>query len=49
MTAMKKPYSSPKLSKLPLKKAKLFLQNQAAHRNTPAKDLLDLLLSKQQK
>ena len=41
---MKKPYSSPKLNKLPLKKTKLFLQNQAAQRDIAAKDLLDHLL-----
>jgi hypothetical protein len=38
-----KQYAAPKLKSLPLKKAKLFLQNQAAHGDAGAKDLLDLL------
>lgn len=40
---MKKPYSSPKLN-LPLKKTKVFLQDQDVQRDIAAKDLLDHLL-----
>lgn len=50
LATMKKPYSPPKLNKLPLKKTKTFLQNQAGQRDTAAKDLLDpLLLAKPKK
>ena len=38
-----KQYAPPKLKKLPLNQAKLFLQNQTAHGQVGAKDLLDLL------
>jgi hypothetical protein len=44
-----KQYAPPKLGKLPLNKAKLFLQNQAAHGDMGAKDLLDLLPTSPQK
>jgi hypothetical protein len=40
-----KPYAPPKLTKLPVNKAKLFMQNQAAHGDVGAKDLLDLLVT----
>jgi hypothetical protein len=45
MTTVKKPYSSPKLKNLRLNKAKLLLQDQAAHHDPAAKELLDLLRS----
>jgi hypothetical protein len=38
-----KQYAPPKLTKLPFNKAKAFLQNQSAHGDVGAKDLLDLL------
>ena len=38
-----KQYAPPKLKKLPLIKAKLSLQNKAAHGDMGAKNLLDLL------
>jgi hypothetical protein len=40
---LRKQYASPKVTKLPFNKAKVFLQNQAAHGVVGAKDLLDLL------
>jgi hypothetical protein len=40
---LRKQYAAPKLKSLPLKKAKVFLQNQAAHGDAGAKDLLDFL------
>jgi hypothetical protein len=46
MTNLKKPYTAPKVEKLLLNKAKLILQNKAAHHDLAAKELLDLLLSK---
>jgi hypothetical protein len=44
-----KQYAPPKLKKLPLKKAKVSLQNKAAHGDVGAKDLLDLLTTPPQK
>jgi hypothetical protein len=43
---MKKPYSAPKVKKIPLKKAKLLLHNQAAHGDKSAEGLLESLQSK---
>jgi hypothetical protein len=40
---LRKQYAAPKLKSVPLKKAKVFLQNQAAHGDAGAKNLLDLL------
>jgi hypothetical protein len=40
---LRKQYATPKLKSMPLNKAKVFLQNQAAHGDAGAKEFLDLL------
>jgi hypothetical protein len=46
---LRKQYAAPKRKNLPMKKAKVVLQNQAAHGDVGAKDLLDVLATPPQK